>query len=137
MRLVSELASRMVVNVVVRTEVSPLTGMKSRGRAYLARHCWIIRDASLLLLLRNFNGSFGRCRGKVEMSAFPQSTWPGQFSETASEQSCHSPHQSAPPHRGLVPSRPPFKAPKGSLDGWPRCNTMRSERSEEHTSELQ
>src|ERR1035437_8897721 len=71
--------------------------------------------------------SSSSCRGKVEMSAFPQSTWPGQFSETASEQSCHSPHQSAPPHRGLVPSRPPFKAPKGSLDGWPRCNTMRSE----------
>jgi hypothetical protein len=28
------------------------------------------------------------------------------------------------PHRGLVPSRPPAFAPKGSLDGWPRCKTM-------------
>jgi hypothetical protein len=27
-------------------------------------------------------------------------------------------------HRGLAPSRPPAFAPKGSLDGWPRCKTM-------------
>jgi hypothetical protein len=63
------------------------------------------------------------------MSAFPKSTWRGQSSETAPEQSCHSPHHSAPPHRGLVPSRPLFKAPEGSLDGWPRCTTMHPEKN--------
>src|ERR1035438_9156393 len=45
----------------------------------------------------------------------------------APEQSCHSPHHSALSHRGLVPSRPQFNAPKGSLDGWARCNTMHLE----------
>ena len=61
------------------------------------------------------------------MSAFPQSTWRRQSAEIAPEQSCHSPHHSALSHRGLVPSRPQFNAPKGSLDGWPRCNTMHPE----------
>jgi hypothetical protein len=58
---------------------------------------------------------------------FPKEYLARQSFRIAPEQSCHSPHHSALSHRGLVPSRPQFNAPKGSLDGWPRCNTMHPE----------
>jgi hypothetical protein len=57
--------------------------------------------------------------GKVEMSYFdgaPASTRPAIPSS-----------EELFPHRGLAPSRPPAFAPKGSLDGWPRCKTIELE----------
>ena len=58
---------------------------------------------------------------------FPKEYLARQSFRIAPEQSCHSPHHSALSHCGLVPSRPQFNAPKGSLDGWPRGNTMHLE----------
>ena len=55
--------------------------------------------------------------GAKRNAAFPKGTWRDKLLETAPEQSCHSPHHSALPHRGLVPSRPRFQAPEGSVDG--------------------
>jgi hypothetical protein len=61
------------------------------------------------------------------MSAFSQSTWYRQSSKSGQNNLAIPLITGALSHRGLVPSRPRFNAPKGSLDGWPRCNTMRLE----------
>src|ERR1017187_1558112 len=49
-----------------------------------------------VLQLPGSQGYSKSCQSKVEMSAFPKSTWRSQPSEIAPEQSCHSPHHSAP-----------------------------------------
>ena len=61
------------------------------------------------------------------MSALPRSTLSHQVGETAQNNPAIPLITGIPQHRGLVPSRPPFTAPTGSLDGWTRCNTMQRE----------
>jgi hypothetical protein len=67
------------------------------------------------------------CRSKVEMSAFPQSPWHREDCKIG-QNSLVIPlitgraRIAAWRRQGRI-----FNAPKGSLDGWPRCNIMRSE----------
>jgi hypothetical protein len=61
------------------------------------------------------------------MSALAPSTLSYQASETAQNSPAIPLITGIPQHRGLAPSRPPFTAPEGSLDGWTRCNTMQRE----------
>jgi hypothetical protein len=67
------------------------------------------------------------CRRQIEMSALSSRALYCEILESSQNRTCHPHITEIQSHPGRASTRPLVIAPKGSLDGWSRCKTIKHE----------